>query len=46
MNTSEPIIRLAAMGDGVTATGRHIAGGIPGDMVDENGAITPGQTKQ
>ena len=30
------------MGDGVTATGRHIAGGIPGDMVDENGRITPG----
>lgn len=42
MTVSEPIIRLAAKGDGVTASGRHIAGAVPGDMVDESGAITPG----
>ena len=42
MTLSEPIIRLAAKGDGVTASGRHIAGAVPGDMVDESGAITPG----
>ena len=42
MTTSEPIIRLAAKGDGVTASGRHIAGGVPGDMVDAEGVITPG----
>ena len=42
MTTSEPIIRLAAKGDGVTASGRHIAGAVPGDMVDAEGAITPG----
>lgn len=46
MNTDtdlgEPIIRLAAKGDGVTVSGRHIAGGVPGDRVDDSGAITPG----
>ncbi|NBB25307.1 class I SAM-dependent RNA methyltransferase [Porphyrobacter sp. SLTP] len=42
MTLSEPIIRLAAKGDGVTVSGRHIAGGVPGDMVDAAGTITPG----
>ncbi|UYV14922.1 class I SAM-dependent RNA methyltransferase [Porphyrobacter sp. ULC335] len=42
MTLPEPIIRLAAKGDGVTASGRHIAGAVPRDMVDESGAITPG----
>ncbi|MFN3863125.1 MAG: class I SAM-dependent RNA methyltransferase [Erythrobacter sp.] len=39
MSNSEPIIRLAAKGDGATALGRHVAGAVPGDMVDESGAI-------
>ncbi|WP_197273725.1 class I SAM-dependent RNA methyltransferase [Porphyrobacter sp. AAP60] len=39
---SEPIIRLAAKGDGVAASGRHVAGAVPGDLVDEDGVITPG----
>ncbi|MCZ8136530.1 MAG: class I SAM-dependent RNA methyltransferase [Porphyrobacter sp.] len=42
MSLSEPIIRLAAKGDGVTASGRHVSGAVPGDVVDEGGAITPG----
>jgi 23S rRNA (uracil1939-C5)-methyltransferase len=42
VSTSEPIIRLAAKGDGVAQSGRHIAGSVPGDLVDESGAITPG----
>lgn len=42
MSNSEPIIRLAAKGDGVTASGRHVAGAMPGDMVDAGGEITPG----
>lgn len=42
MSLSEPIIRLAAKGDGVTATGRHVPGAVPGDAVDAAGAITPG----
>jgi 23S rRNA (uracil1939-C5)-methyltransferase len=42
VSTFETIIRLAAKGDGVTASGRHVAGAVPGDMVDADGAITPG----
>jgi 23S rRNA (uracil1939-C5)-methyltransferase len=43
---AEPIIRLAAKGDGVTASGRHVAGAVPGDLVDESGAIIPGPHHQ
>lgn len=42
MTPSEPIIRIAAKGDGVAASGRHVAGAVPGDSVDEHGAVTPG----
>jgi len=42
VSISEPIIRLAAKGEGVAASGRHVAGAVPGDRVDEGGAITPG----
>lgn len=42
MSTHEPIIRLAAKGDGVTPSGRHFSGAVPGDHVDTEGAITPG----
>lgn len=42
MSISEPIIRLAAKGDGVTEGGRHVSGAVPGDHVDAEGIITPG----
>ena len=42
MSTHEPIIRLAAKGDGVTPSGRHFSGAVPCDHVDAEGAITPG----
>ncbi|WP_324075845.1 MAG: class I SAM-dependent RNA methyltransferase [Erythrobacter sp.] len=42
MSISEPIIRLAAKGDGVTPSGRHVAGAVPGDKLDADGVITPG----
>ncbi|MBI1401805.1 MAG: class I SAM-dependent RNA methyltransferase [Porphyrobacter sp.] len=42
MTSGEPIIRLAAKGDGITASGRHVPGAVPGDLVDEGGALTPG----
>lgn len=42
MNSDEPIIRLAAKGDGVTASGRHVAGAVPGDSVSGEGIISPG----
>ncbi len=39
---SEPITRLAARGDGVTASGRFVQGAVPGDTVDDAGALTRG----
>jgi len=42
MINSETILRIAAKGDGVTESGRHIKGAVPGDMVDDDGAVTPG----
>lgn len=42
VNTIEPIIRLAAKGDGVAVSGRHVAGAVPGDSVDAAGTLTPG----
>lgn len=46
MSQSEPIIRLAAKGDGVTASGRHIGGAVPGDMIAPDGTIAPGPHHQ
>lgn len=46
MSSPEPVIRLAAKGDGVTASGRHVAGAVPGDLVEEGGLITPGPHHQ
>ncbi|WEK42872.1 MAG: class I SAM-dependent RNA methyltransferase [Candidatus Sphingomonas colombiensis] len=36
------IVRIGALGDGVTADGRHFAFTAPGDVVNENGTIVPG----
>lgn len=41
-NLREPIIRLAAKGDGVAASGRHVAGAVPGDHVDAAGNVAAG----
>jgi len=30
---SEPIVRIAARGDGVTASGRHVPFAVPGDTM-------------
>ena len=43
---SEPVIRIAARGDGVTASGRHVAFAAPGDLIDADGSITPGPHRQ
>ena len=40
--SSEPILRLAARGDGVTASGRYAAQAAPGDMLDAAGVLTAG----
>jgi 23S rRNA (uracil1939-C5)-methyltransferase len=39
---TEEIVRVAAKGDGVTASGRHVALAAPGDMVAADGAVQPG----
>jgi 23S rRNA (uracil1939-C5)-methyltransferase len=43
---SELIVRIAARGEGVTASGRHVAFGVPGDLLDESGVLTPGPGHQ
>ena len=43
---SEPIVRIAARGDGVTPNGRHVPFAIPGDMVDDDGSLHPGPGHQ
>lgn len=42
MNGNEEIVRLAARGDGVTASGRFVPMTAPGDLVDAGGGVTPG----
>ena len=46
MTDSELIVRVAARGDGVTESGRHVALAAPGDRVDPGGAILPGPHHQ
>ncbi len=43
---SEAIVRIAARGDGVTATGRHAAFAAPGDLLLEDGTVEPGPNHQ
>ncbi|HVF36581.1 MAG TPA: class I SAM-dependent RNA methyltransferase [Sphingomicrobium sp.] len=43
---SEQIIRIAARGDGVTASGRHVAFAVPGDVLLDDGSIEPGPGHQ
>jgi len=42
MTDGEKIVRVAAKGDGVTASGRHIPGAAPGDKVLPDGSLEPG----
>ncbi|MEM6856387.1 MAG: class I SAM-dependent RNA methyltransferase [Pseudomonadota bacterium] len=42
MSEAETISRLAAKGDGVTQSGRHVKGAVPGDVVSEDGTIAAG----
>jgi 23S rRNA (uracil1939-C5)-methyltransferase len=43
---NELIVRIAARGDGVTQSGRHVAFGVPGDAFLEDGALAPGPHHQ
>ena len=42
----ELIVRIAARGDGVTASGRHVPFGVPGDALLDDGALAPGPHRQ
>jgi 23S rRNA (uracil1939-C5)-methyltransferase len=42
VNEPEEIVRIAAKGDGVTASGRHVALTAPGDMVSSDGTVRAG----
>jgi 23S rRNA (uracil1939-C5)-methyltransferase len=43
---NELIVRIAARGDGVTADGRHVPFGVPGDAVLDDGALAYGPHHQ
>ena len=43
---NELIVRIAARGDGVTASGRHVPFGVPGDALLDDGALAPGDHHQ
>ena len=43
---NEPIVRIAARGDGVTANGRHAPFGVPGDTLLDDGALAFGPHHQ
>ena len=45
MTDEDLIERIAARGDGVTADGRHVAGGVPGDRVAVDGTLVPGPNR-
>ena len=42
MSADETILRVAAKGDGITASGRHVAFTAPGDVVRADGTVVPG----
>jgi 23S rRNA (uracil1939-C5)-methyltransferase len=43
---ADPVIRIAARGDGVTASGRHVPFAVPGDLLGEDGVLTRGAHNQ
>jgi 23S rRNA (uracil1939-C5)-methyltransferase len=42
VSESEAIVRVAAKGDGVTASGRHVSLAAPGDVLLADGTLQPG----
>jgi 23S rRNA (uracil1939-C5)-methyltransferase len=43
---ADEVVRIAARGDGVTATGRHVPFGVPGDALLDDGALAFGPHHQ
>ncbi|MCY7270511.1 MAG: class I SAM-dependent RNA methyltransferase [Sphingomonas bacterium] len=42
----DPIVRIAARGDGVSASGKHVAFAVPGDLLLDDGTLQPGPGHQ
>ena len=42
MPDAEKIVRIAAKGDGVTESGKHVPGGVPGDVLLADGSLASG----
>ncbi len=40
--STDTVVRIAAKGDGLTEGGKHVAGGVPGDVVAADGTLIPG----
>ena len=43
---SDEVVRIAARGDGVTASGRHVPFAVPGDVILADGTLKPGTGHQ
>ena len=43
---SDPIVRIASRGDGVSASGKHIAFAVPGDTLQADGTLVEGSGHQ
>ena len=43
---AEPIVRIAGRGEGVTASGRHAAFAVPGDLLEDDGSVIAGPHRQ
>ena len=43
---NDPIVRIAARGDGVSASGKHVAFAVPGDVVADDGSLVEGPGHQ
>jgi len=43
---ADPIVRIAARGDGVSESGRHVPFAVPGDILLDSGSLQPGPHHQ
>jgi len=43
---ADPIVRIAARGDGVSEGGRHVPFAVPGDLLSDTGSLEPGPHHQ